>query len=78
MPATATQEHYHTIQYMYVFNKKITKANVHENCMNSVQCTDLFAAVDDILGEAEPADAGTADDRVMPGRRMRHLHGAEL
>ena len=38
----------------------------------------LFAAVDDVFWEGESADGGAADDRVVAGRRVRHLHRAEL
>ena len=38
----------------------------------------LLAAVDDVLREGESADGGAADDRVVAGRRVRHLHRAEL
>ena len=40
--------------------------------------TDLLAAVDDVLGKRQSADARSADDRVVAGRRVGHLHGAEL
>ena len=38
----------------------------------------LFPTVHDVLGEGESATAGTADDGVVPGRCVRHLHGTEL
>lgn len=38
----------------------------------------LLAAVDDVFREGESPDGRAADDRVVSGRRVRHLHRAEL
>lgn len=40
--------------------------------------THLFSPVDDVLGVGEAVDAGPADDRVVPGGCVCHLHGTEL
>ena len=44
----------------------------------TLSLTHLLAAVDDVFREGESADGGAADDRVVSGRRVGHLHRAEL
>lgn len=38
----------------------------------------LFSSVDDVLGEGEAINAGSARHRVVAWWRVGHLHGAEL
>ena len=38
----------------------------------------LLSSIDDVLREVEPSDGRPPDDGVMSGRRVRHLHRAEL